>query len=343
VVPRTRATSSACTAAWEFYGVPGNFAIRRMPAPLFGSKPGYAAYTILALTHTRLRSTSLHYFRQMEPAYLAALFGRVAVFESHNHIRNSAKNLMPHWARLVRNPRRRAAMVVTSQAGADAYQALGIPGDRILVARNGVDLRKFTPSLTKAAARASLDLSLAETIVGFSGHLYEGRGIEELLQAARALHEVSFLIVGGDPDDVTKYRALAQEHGVSNAKFVGFVPPNSLPTYLLAADVLVMPYTSRIRTRENMCPMKMFDYLASGRPMVATDFPILREVLQDRHNAILVPPDSGEALASGIRWLLDHPERAAEIGEQARQDAAEYSWENRAGRIVTWVRDLFEI
>lgn len=343
VVPRIRATRTASEAAWEFYGVPRSFEIKRVAAPLFGSPPGYASYSLVALAYARLQNTRLHYFRQIELAYLSALAGRITVFESHNHVRNSAKKLMTRWVKVMQKPHRRVAMVVTSQAGADAYQALGIPAERILVARNGVDLTRFPASLTRAAARALLGLPASETLVGFSGHLYEGRGIEELLEAARALPGASFLFVGGNPGDVEKYRALAREFGVSNVRFTGFVAPHSLPAYLVAADILVMPYTTRIRTGNNMSPMKMFDYMASGRPMVATDFPILHEVLEDRHNAVLVPPDSGDALVSGIQWLLDHSDRAAQIGKQAREDAHQYSWENRSARIVSWIRALFSI
>ena len=234
-------------------------------------------------------------------------------------------------------------MVVTTRATARAYEERGVPPERLLVAPNGVDVQRFMPVTSVAALRGSLGLPQSKTIVGFCGHLYEGRGIEELLECARLLDQVLFLLVGGEPGDVDKYRSLAQRLNVPNVRFIGFVPYADVPTYLLASDILVMPYTTATSTHKYMSPMKMFDYLASGRLIVATDFPIVREILHDRRNAILVPPNSGQALAAGIQWLLDHPEVAAGLGEQARRDAQQYSWDNRARRIVTWCGEMFHV
>jgi len=173
------------------------------------------------------------------------------------------------------------------------------------------------------------------------GHLYEGRGIEQLLECARLLEQPFFLIVGGETHDIERCKAVAQALGLSNVKFVGFVHQCEVPAYLLASDILVMPYTKATPSHEYMSPMKMFDYLASGRAIVATDFPVVREVLHDRQNAVIVPPGNGGDLASGIQWLLDHPKSAEKLGDRARRDAEQYSWENRVRRIVTWMREMF--
>ena len=85
--------------------------------------------------------------------------------------------------------------------------------------------------------------------------------------------------------------------------------------------------------------MKVFDYMATGRPIIATDHQTVREVLQHKHNAFLVPPQSGRELALGIQWLIDHPTFASKLGKQARQDCEHYTWPNRIRRISRWLKE----
>jgi glycosyltransferase involved in cell wall biosynthesis len=347
IVPRGQIKSSDIlpkgNTIWEFYAVPEDFKITHLPRPFFCKYPGNVGYTMLAVSYAVLRGKSLVYSRHIELAYLAAIYGRISIFESHNYLKVNRHPILPHWIRMLRNPARRIAMVVTTHAGARAYEAMGVPQERMLVAPNGVDVKRFLLSGSRVALKNSFGLPKSKTIVGFCGHLYKGRGIEELLQCARLLDRIYFLIVGGEPDDIHRCSSLAQDLGLSNVRFTGFVPQSSVPSYLLASDILVMPYTRATFLHDYVSPMKMFEYLASGRPVVATDLPIFREVLHDGHNAVLVPPDSGQALASGIQWLLDHPESARKLGEQARRDAEQYSWENRVRRIVSWFREMFHV
>jgi glycosyltransferase involved in cell wall biosynthesis len=110
----------------------------------------------------------------------------------------------------------------------------------------------------------------------------------------------------------------------------------------MSCDLLVMPYTTQTPTSADMSPMKMFEYLASGVPFVATDFSVLREVLIDGRNAVLVAPDSAEALVEGIWRLINDPELAASIAENAKQDVYQYTWENRARKIKALVEKVNE-
>jgi glycosyltransferase involved in cell wall biosynthesis len=107
---------------------------------------------------------------------------------------------------------------------------------------------------------------------------------------------------------------------------VGQVPNRDVPTYLWAADVLVMPYTSQTPTVRYMSPLKMFEYMAAGRPIVATDFPVVREVLRDGHSALLVAPDSAEALRAGLQRVLSDPSLQRRLADAAREAAKAYSW-----------------
>ena len=230
---------------------------------------------------------------------------------------------------------------MTTQAGKKSYIQDGVPEDKILVEPNGVNKKQFEIPKSIEVLKSSVQVPVDKKTVGFCGHLYRGRGIEELLECAKHLKEVFFLIVGGEPEDINRNKKLAKKLNLANIKFTGFVPQSKIPEYLLASDILIMPYTKKTLTHRYMSPMKMFDYLACGRPIVATDFPVIREVLKDRKNAVLVPAGSGHYMAAGIKWFIEHPESAKKISEQAAKDALQHTWEIRAKRITEWLNDRF--
>lgn len=323
---------------WNFYGVPQNFKIIHLPKMFSRLR---LCFSFMALIVGLVRKVSSINTRTLECACLAAVFRRPVVFESHNYQKVSDHKLLPTWIRFMKDPRRRVSMVVTTHAGKKSYTQRGIPADRIRVEPNGVNIQRFHSQPSTADLRKVLDLPEQKTIVGFCGSLYEGRGIEELLWNAEHLKRLFFLVVGGRPHEVDHYRNLSNEKNLDNIRFVGHVPQDQVPPYLMACDILLMPYTNA-SAHDFMSPMKMFDYLATGRPIVATDFPVVREILEDKKNAVLVQPDSATALADGILWLLDHPDQASQIGNQAREDARYYSWENRAKRLVAWHRQTLQ-
>jgi len=106
---------------------------------------------------------------------------------------------------------------------------------------------------------------------------------------------------------------------------------------LFAADALVLPNSAKAKISSHYTsPLKLFEYMASRRPIVASDLPSLREVLRDGENAVLVKPDNPRALAEGIERALSDAELAARIGRQAREDVEQYTWEKRAVNITTF-------
>jgi glycosyltransferase involved in cell wall biosynthesis len=210
-----------------------------------------------------------------------------------------------------------------------------------LVEHDGVDLRRFETRLTRAEARQKLQLDPHRQLVVHAGHLYEGRGAELLLACAAALPEVDFLFVGGRPDDVARVKADAARAGLANVQLTGHRPVSEVPCYLFAADVLAMPYTSntrvsdgKLKTIEWASPMKLFEYMASGRPIVGTSFPAISEVLRAGVNSVLVKPDDAAVFEEGLRSLLNDAPRGEALAKQALSDVNGYTWDKRAGRIL---------
>jgi glycosyltransferase involved in cell wall biosynthesis len=142
-------------------------------------------------------------------------------------------------------------------------------------------------------------------------------------------------MVGGRAEDIGRLKSIAEGLNLlERVRFVGQVANRDVPAYLWAADVLAMPYTSRTPTVRYMSPLKMFEYMAAGRPIVATDFPVVREVLRDGQTALLVQPDSSQALREVLQRALSDPSLQQRLAGAAREAAKAYSWERRAQRIL---------
>jgi glycosyltransferase involved in cell wall biosynthesis len=172
-------------------------------------------------------------------------------------------------------------------------------------------------------------------VVAYAGHLYPWKGVDVLVEALGRLPAVHGLVLGGSAGDVDKRRvtALADRRGVaSRITFTGFVPKGELPRRLAEADVFVLP-TLDTKSALYTSPLKMFEYMAMGRPIVATDLPPVREVLTDGRNARLVPPGDAAALAAAVQALINDPATGRRLAAEARADVAAYTWDRRAERL----------
>jgi glycosyltransferase involved in cell wall biosynthesis len=124
-----------------------------------------------------------------------------------------------------------------------------------------------------------------------------------------------------------------------NVMLIDYVYPSEVPLYLKAADVLVMPHSAKVaESAKYTCPLKLFEYMAAGVPIVTSELPAITEVIRHGDNGWLVKPDSPSALAEGIRYLLENDELASAMARRSAQDAESYTWNHRAARIVESVR-----
>ena len=333
-------------SVWDFYGIEPNFEIKHLPVGLYRSRRRFDIYTAVALLYALQRRDRLIYTRCLDIAFLTTRLGFSTVCETQTFAGfggDKYNRLLPHWIQLVKNRPRRAAMVAATRVDAEEYIKLGFPSDRMLVVANGVNPQDFELAVSKQSLRDALSLPQSKLIVCYSGDLDEDKGIYEFLRCAQLHPDLMFLVVGGEPDDIAACQAFVQERHLGNVRFAGYVPHFLVPRYLLASDILVMPQIAHPKTDFPRSALKMFDYLASGRPIVSTDFPTVREIFAHKHNAFLVPPTGSESLALGIRYLLNHSDLAETLAQRATQDVQQYSWENRARRILTWVREIFNV
>ncbi len=209
----------------------------------------------------------------------------------------------------------------------------------LLVAPNGVELEKYAGLPSPVEARQHLNLKEGLT-VGFTGHIYPGRGADLLFELARQMPQVNFLWVGGAPDLVDFWRGKLTDAHMTNVTMTGFVKHEVIPLYQAAADVLLMPYSRSISASsgqdiaEVINPMKMFEYMASGRAILSADLSSIREVLNEGNAVLCEPGEIGKWRLEIEALLTDEPRRLA-LGAQARKDVEQLTWVKREERIMS--------
>lgn len=215
--------------------------------------------------------------------------------------------------------------------------------ERVLGTHMGVNLELYDElRISKTEARYKLGLPLDKKIALYAGKIYWGyKEVEYLLEAAQLLpSDMEVMLVGGRADHVQRFRELVLKKNLSNAAFVGFVPPRLVQYYQLAADILLLYYPSGMDLNKYRSPGKLFEYMASGRPIVAADYPVLREILGEDPAAVLVPPDSPQLLAQNIKNLLATREKMESLATRALERVSQFTWEARAKRILGFIKAI---
>jgi len=289
------------------------------------------------LIYTWLPQSAVFALRRRDPV----------VLEMHADVAgNGAWWLKQFWQR----PGRKLMTVTVSalRKALERSTSLQFEDQSLLVAPNGVELEKYEGLPSPVEARQRLNLKEGLT-VGFTGHIYPGRGADLLFELAKQMPLVNFLWVGGTPDLVDFWRGKLTDAKMSNVTMTGFVKHEVIPLHQAASDVLLMPYSRSISASsgqdiaEVINPMKMFEYMASGRAIVSADLPSIREVLNEG-NAVFVETGNWELVIrewkAAIESLLAEEPRRAALGAQARRDVKEMSWVKREERIIKNFRVL---
>ncbi|MBK7642026.1 MAG: glycosyltransferase family 4 protein [Planctomycetes bacterium] len=229
-----------------------------------------------------------------------------------------------------------AGVIAISGGVREDLVALGVDESKITVEHDGFELSRFSGLPSKSAAREELKLPAEVPLVVYTGGLLEWKGVDVLVDAARELPDVYFVIAGGMTKDVARLRTHAG--GLANLRIEGFQPPERVPLYLAAGDIGVVPNRAQpaISARYTS-PLKVFEAMAVGLPLVASDLPSLREILHHGEDAWLVKPEDPAALAQGIRTLVADPSLRAQLGRTLAARAGEHSWDARAARIRAWI------
>jgi glycosyltransferase involved in cell wall biosynthesis len=342
-------TATPVRDPFEFYGfdrherleivrapVAGPRTVRRLQYLLraFGAAVGSRRVDVVMTRDLGVASTVLRWPRAYRPPLIYESHGFAPVFaETMPELMSGARTASKAKLRRLASREKRVWRLAEGYAAITAGVAEELTGrfgarEALAIVPDGVRLdpqRRFSPWAASAMP----------TVV-YVGHLYPWKGVDVFLRALSLLAEPRAIIVGGHPaeGDLGRLQSLARALGIDQrVRFTGLVPRNDVSRYLQQADVLVMPHTATRVSERYASPLKLFEYMAAGKPIVASDVPAVREVLRDGENACLVSPGDPQSLASGIaRVLADRP-LAERIAGRAFEEASSYTWARRAERL----------
>jgi glycosyltransferase involved in cell wall biosynthesis len=325
-------SEEADVGVFEYYGVGDSFQIRRLPAPLYPATTGRVAYALSYGTSLR-RQDNLAYGRDWPALLVAAKLGYSTVLEMHGPPPRSG--IKRRLLELLLGHRKLIRLVVTSDAlhreMADAFPYVA---DRLIVARNGADAPHFSEQAMPVWRREN------RTLVGFTGHLYPGRGMEIMDELAKLCPWADFHIVGGWPEDVAYWKS--RLGGNENVIFHGHAAPARVADYLRAFDVLIAPYQSVVTFRGGVgdnaswvSPLKVIGYMAVGRPIICSNLTVVAEILSHEEDALLCAPSDVKDWAEALHRLKESPQLACKLGAAAKAKFdRSYSWDARATKVL---------
>lgn len=227
----------------------------------------------------------------------------------------------------------RADLLTTvSQNAADGLLEAGAERERLKVVPNGVEVARFAE-----AAPRPLAFPAGSTVICFSGLFYPWHGVGFLAEAfslVLAERPDCRLLLVGDGEERSVVEAILDRHGARPAALLtGLVPRDDVPGYLAAADILVSPHAPDANFVGS--PIKVFEYMASGRPIVATRVGQLADALVDGETALLVEPGDPAAIASALVTLADDADLRSRLGDRAQEKArTSHSWDARLDALL---------
>ncbi len=333
-------------SVFNYYGIRRNFMVRQIWSPDF-YLPGrfdYLAFIIKYCISTfRIIFTvfrykpDIIYSRDELPLFLLSwLIPQTQLaYEAH---RFSSKRSFFYKRFLKKN-----IHLITISAGLKReFVALGFNPKKVIVAHDGVDLSEFRTSKSIDTHRNELGLPQTKQIITYVGNLKTlgmKKGVGTLLQSFALLREQQpdalLMIVGGTEPDIQKYKNYADSLAIDRQSliFTGHKSRKTIPAYLAASDVLAMPFPFNHHYAHYMSPLKLFEYMAAQRPIVASDLPTIREIV-DHNSVSFVLPDDSTHLTAQIIALLSDKERAQTLARNAYDIVKRYTWHKRAQKIL---------
>jgi glycosyltransferase involved in cell wall biosynthesis len=347
-------TASPPRDPFAFYGLAPEPALHVRRVPVRGGPAARRAiYVAAAILTAAQREADLVFTRDLGVASMLLRVGRrrpPLVYESHGlaavvgaalgELLSTGRAASPRKQR--RLARREARVwreadgyvTITATLAQDLERDFG-RRDRLAIVPDGVHLE---PSRTFTPPRAT-----AAPLVVYAGHLYPWKGVDTFVRAMALLAGARALVVGGHPAeaDLARLQRLSSALGLEGrVTFTGPVAPADVAGRLTVADVLVLPNSGATISARYTSPLKLFEYLAAGRPIVASALPALEEVLRDGGNALLVPPDDPAALAAAIVRVASDERLACRIARAAFDEALFYTWDARAARLEALFADV---
>src|SRR3989338_8507677 len=342
VIPR-RKTEAMADDPFNYYKIERVFKLKKLPCLdlipylyFLGPIPYWlisVTFSLSAAFYSMTHSHDYLYFRHDPILFWFFIFWKKNLIGEF-HFKPSPRYLA-HFKKL-------KLIVTINKSSQENYKKLDGVSEKIILAPDGVALEDFALPITKEDARRKLGLAADRRYVVYTGHFYSWKGIDALIKAAALLpKDITVLLVGGDtPEDspllkekLSEIKAGPSDLRMPGLKLTGQKKYAEIPFYLKAADCLVITGTAKDeRSNYFTSPLKLFEYMASGRPIVASATRAIQEVLVHKKNSWLLQSDDEKALADGIMYILENSNIAESLAKEAGREVENYTWEKRAGR-----------
>ncbi|KKR77730.1 MAG: Glycosyl transferase group 1 [Parcubacteria group bacterium GW2011_GWE2_40_8] len=232
--------------------------------------------------------------------------------------------------------KRCAGIVSITNGLKDFYVKNGVDAEKIIVASDAVDIADFSKNYIQTDVRKKFGLPVDKKIILYAGRLDGWKGVETIFKMSKFLpDEIRVVIIGGESKQISQ---LKEEY--PHIIFLGQCPYRELAENLAAADALLLPNTGKNEISAHFTsPLKLFAYMASKKPIIASELPSLREILNEE-NAYLVEPDDEFALEKTVKRVLNQKEISESKANEAYQDVQKYTWRARANKIINFINKI---
>lgn len=270
--------------------------------------------------------------REITLCFFLSLFKKNVVFEDHE----PKEKWLSVYAFFVRHIPKK---IVVAHSLGELYNEYHVSPQSYVEVPNGVEKAKFdTVAVNREVWNTVFQIVPTEKIVLYVGHLYRWKGADTLLASAAMLPQAKVVFIGGHTKDRQKMAEAAKAKNLQNVFFHEFVPHDEIIPFLKSADVLVLPNTAtEERSQKYTTPLKLFEYMASQVPMVASRIKSFTPYLKDKENALLFAPDDARDLAEKINIVLQQSDISKHIADNAYALSNEYTWQKRAQKIISFI------
>lgn len=314
---------------FDYYGVDQNFQLHKVTWPRLKGR-GYI-YGWLAAKASLDYRPDLIYCRNLVGCYFSAISGKNVIFESHAPVIDKGKVSELIFRRLIKRIEFQKLVVITHALKKYYEEFYPEIKGKIQVAPDGAD------PITEPTVSVDLPNKGKRIQVGYVGHLYAGKGMEIISELAKRCEWADFHIVGGTRKDLLYWQEMCKD--VVGLTFHGYVSHKETQRYIKAFDVVLLPNQHKVKAHgegdssigEWTSPLKAFEYMASGKPILASNLPVLREVLIDKVNSLLCDPENVDEWEEALVLLKKNDLMSDRLAQNAYKDfIMNYSWTSRA-------------
>lgn len=324
---------------FDYYKTKDNFSVKYLKFIDFfawswlphsmGFKLNVLEFLITALIH-KPNKDRIIYTRTPEIAWMFSVLGYKTFFECHQLPENKSF-LFNLFVR-----KTTGIITITNGLKKDIVEQYGYPAQKIITAPDGVDLDTFDIQISREQARIQQSLPQDKKIVLYTGHLFTWKGVDTLAQASKIISDdILIYTVGGDKNEIADFNKRNPDHKTIN---IPAVPREQVAIWLKSADLLVLPNSAKEKISEKYTsPLKLFEYMASGTPIIASDLPSIREVLNET-NATFFETDDAKSLSKIITTSKNRQYELDVNASQAKKSTLNYTWMARSINILEFVR-----